>query len=288
MEKDKAFLKEIEAYFVRQQNVLTAHFRRLVDMKATLMELDQSMSSPAHTFDDRGEVVWKSPSPGELDAELSRFDWSFKYDIRHCDELMYQLCLRSEAAIYRDLGNRFHVRVLHEHKLTDAYFQYKTWNGTEPDLTVVKDTFLALFKECDLQGRQLTDLRAFLRNRLFMSKMETEKETLTFRRLFGLSAWTLYLREQDQKLLVGILRYLHYFLTGKLELGTLFTEAEISNLSERIHKVATLKVPSPKCQRIAIDDQGNLRIDFGADATAEEFCDLLKGIVAEPSVNLDY
>ena len=71
MKSDVDFLKEIEAYFVRQQDVLNAHFRRLVEMRATLTEMDRTWSSAAHRFDDRGDVVWKSPSSGGLDAELS-------------------------------------------------------------------------------------------------------------------------------------------------------------------------------------------------------------------------
>ena len=288
MKSDVDFLKEIEAYFVRQQDVLNAHFRRLVEMRATLTEMDRTWSSPAHRFDDRGDVVWKSPSSGGLDAELSLYDWSFKYDIRHCDELMYHLCLRAEAAIYRELGNRYHVRVLGATKLTDAYFQRKSWNGIEPNLTVVKDTFLFLFNDCGLEGRQLMDLRAYLRNRLFMKKMDTEGRSVVFRRLFGLSAWTLYLIQQDQKLLLGLVRLLHYHLCGTLELGALLTEEQVHSLQEKVHKTAHIEVPSSECERLTIDDEGTLRIDFLSEEHAKGFHDLLLGIVAEPSVNLDY
>lgn len=282
------FHKEIDAYFERQQVVFNAHFRRLVGMRSTLMDLDRSMSSTAHQLDDLGQVKWQGASLGTLDAILTEFDWSFKYDIQHCGQLLYLLCLRTESAIYRELARMYEVRVLHENRLTEAYFNRKVWNGIEPDLTVVKDSFLALFGDRSLMDQQLLDLRAYLRNWLYMKPMGWNGSVITLQRIFCVSSWTLRMQLEDRKLLRNVMRLLQYYLKGTLHLSDLATENQLAGFCERVRKTVALEVGSPVFNRLEIDDIGNFTLVFATEESAAGFWSLLQDIVSAPMVNLDF
>ena len=281
------FMQEIDVYFSKQQAVFNAHFRRLVAMRATLVELDASMSSPMHLVVD-GQVKWQCPASVDLDSVLTEFDWSYKYDIAHCDELLYLLCIRTEATIYRDLAKRFNVRILHDNKLTDAYFNRKVWSGIEPDLTVVKDTFLALFDGLTLMERQLKDLRAFLRNRLFAQPMGYNGSVFSFRRVFQVSAWTLHVLREDQHLLLQIIRLVRYRFSGDFEWEQLVSPDTFRDLCKRLRRSVFVEVDSEYLKRIEIDDAGNFILDFASEHHSGAFSDLLEEVIKQPGMNIDF
>lgn len=285
---DNDFIAQIDEYFTRQQVVLSTHFRRLLSMRATLVELEGSFGSPAHQLDDFGRVAWACPDACELDSVLTQFDWSFKYDIAHCDELLYLLCFRAEAAIYHELAKRFQVRILHETKLTEAFFNRKVWNGIEPDLTVVKDTFLAMFGERSLKEQQLLDLRAYLRNRLFLQPRGFNGTVFSFMRVFRVSSWTLHVLQEDQHLLLQLIRLLRYSFSGDFEWEKLVSPESFQDFCVRLRKCVAIDVDSDYLKRLEIDDAGNFLLTFTSERQARFFSDIIDEIEKQSGMNIDF
>lgn len=287
MATEISFKNRVDAYFEKQQAVFNAHFRRLVAMRETLTDLDASFGSPSHQIDERGTVRCSAPST-DLDSVLSLYDWSFKYDIVHCNALLYRLCLQTEAKLYKELAEMFNVRILHENRLTENYFKDRTWMGVEPDLSIVKEAFLSLFEGRSLLEQQLLDLRGYLRNWLFMKVIDNNQNVLSFRRMFRLSAWTMRMLQEDRKLLRELLRLLVFHFTGAFDLSSLMSAERLDHLSERVRRSVFAELDSAYLKRIEIDDNGNLLLDFSNEAQAKSFLRLLQEVIAEPSMNLDF
>ena len=287
MDTNMSFKADIDAYFVKQQAVFNAHFRRLVAMRETLKELDASFGSPSHQLDEYGTVRWSAPST-DLDSVLSLYDWSFKYDIVHCNALLYRLCSQTEAKLYKDLAEMFNVRILHVNRLIENYFKDRKWMGVEPDLSIVKEAFFSLFEGRSLQEQQLYDLRGYLRNWLFMKVIDMNQNVLSFRRMFRLSAWTLRMVHEDRKLLCELLRLLVFHFTGAFDMSSLLSAEQLDRLSDQVRRSVFAELNSDYLKRIEIDDNGNLLLDFCNEAQAQSFLHLLREVISEPSMNLDF